>query len=176
MGLAEIRAIKDNAGKPKPRKIYTIPKRSKKRIEQDRLQPAEVVVVRAKKTGWYKSDSNTDELIQWFEDRRKEMTGTCSHCLGKTEKADDDTFKCSIAHILPKSTFKSVATHPNNWLELCFYGQSCHTNLDNYMIDLIDLNCFDEVIKKFVSMYPSIAPNERRRIPAVLLQYIETEK
>ena len=33
-----------------------------------------------------------------------------------------------------------------------------------------------EVIKKFVAMYPEIAPEERRRIPNVLLQYVEVEK
>lgn len=114
------------------------------------------------------------ELQRWFEDRQKEMTGVCKHCGGKTQKIAAN-FRNSIAHILPKAYFKSVATHPDNWIELCFYGNSCHTNLDNMSLDIMELNCFDEVIQKFVAMYPSIAINERRRIPNVLLQYIETE-
>lgn len=115
------------------------------------------------------------ELQRWFEDRHKELKGVCQHCGGRTEKGKS-SYKCSIAHILPKAYFKSVATHPENYLELCFYGKSCHTNLDNHMIDLIELNCFDEVIRKFVAMYPSIAPQERRRIPQILLDYLEVEK
>jgi len=117
----------------------------------------------------------TAELQRWFEDRHKEMKGSCQHCGGKTEK-NRSTYKCSIAHILPKAYFKSVATHPDNWLELCFYKNSCHTNLDNYALDITDLSCFDEVIRKVVAIYPHIAPEERRRIPQVLLNYIETEK
>ena len=117
----------------------------------------------------------TAELQRWFEDRHKEMKGKCQHCLGKTEKGKS-TYKCSIAHILPKAYFKSVATHPLNWLELCFYNKSCHTNFDNMSLDIMELNCFDEIVTKFVAIYPSIAIQERRRIPNVLLQYVEVEK
>lgn len=114
------------------------------------------------------------ELDRWFKERQKEMTGRCVNCNGKTE-AHTKHFKCSIAHILPKAYFKSVATHPDNWLELCFYGNSCHTNYDNKMLDLIEMNCFDTIIQKFVKMYPSIAQEERRRIPPILIEYLKTE-
>lgn len=122
-----------------------------------------------------RSVSSNAELNRWFEQRHKEMKGRCSHCGGKTQK-NQPNYKCSIAHILPKAYFKSVATHESNWIELCFYGKSCHSNLDSGMIDLIELNCWDEVVTKFVKMYPDIAPEEKRRIPEVLLQYIEAEK
>lgn len=120
--------------------------------------------------------SKAAAMRRWFDERRLEMTGKCKHCGGKTLKHNDKMFYYCIAHILPKAYFKSVATHPDNWIELCFYGNSCHTNLDNHALDLMELNCFDEVVTKFVRMYPDIAPDERRRIPAILLQYIETEK
>lgn len=115
------------------------------------------------------------ELERWFKERRKEMTGFCKHCKGKTTKADDKFYKASIAHILPKRLFKSVATHPLNWVELCFWGNSCHTNFDNNMLDIIELNCFNEVIEKFIAMYPSIDAKEKRYIPKTLLQYIEID-
>lgn len=114
------------------------------------------------------------ELERWFKDRQKEMTGKCMNCGGKTEK-DTKNYKCSIAHILPKAYFKSVATHPDNWIELCFYSNSCHTNFDNKMIDIIDLHCFDTVIQKFTKIYPFIAPEEKRRIPPILIEYLKTE-
>jgi len=115
------------------------------------------------------------ELERWFKDRQKEMTGKCSNCQGKTER-DSRHYKCSIGHILPKAYFPSIATHPLNWLELCFYGKSCHTNMDNKMLDLTEMACWDEIVTKFCAMYPSIDKKERRRIPEVLLQYIEVEK
>jgi hypothetical protein len=112
---------------------------------------------------------------EWFKERRKLMTGICQHCGGKTCKDDDAKFHYSIAHVLPKAYFKSIATHHENWIELCYYGNSCHSNYDSHMIDLTELNCWSSVIDKFIAMYPSIDKSERRRIPNVLLQYINTE-
>ena len=112
---------------------------------------------------------------RWFNERRKEMKGFCQNCGGKSCKDSDEYFRFSIAHILPKAYFKSVSTHEDNWLELCHFGNSCHTNLDNAQIDLIDLNCFDTVIEKFVRIYPNIAQDEKRRIPFVLMEYLKTE-
>lgn len=103
------------------------------------------------------------------------MTGRCRHCGEKTCRDSDAYFKCSIAHILPKAYFRSVATHPLNWIELCFWNRSCHTNYDNHSLDISELNCYDEVIEKFVAMYPAIDPKERRRIPSVLLHYINVD-
>lgn len=136
-----------------------------------------------RKAGWFSLDneelkiasaSNTGKMQRWFEERHSEMKGTCKNCGGKSQKGKDN-YKCSIAHILPKAYFKSIATHRDNWIELCFYDNSCHTNFDNHMIDIIDLNCFDEVIQKFVRMYPFIAIEERKRIPKILLEYLKTE-
>jgi hypothetical protein len=121
------------------------------------------------------NNSTSGELTRWFEERRKELTGTCKHCGGKSSKHSDKWYKASVAHILPKRIFKSVATHPKNFIELCFWGNSCHTNFDNFTIDILDLNCFDEVIEKFVAMYPDIDKKERRFIPDALMQYINVD-
>ena len=129
----------------------------------------------------YESDDNREavkgyaELDRWFKEVRKSMTGVCQNCGGKTCKDNDKEYKRSIAHILQKAYFKSVATHPDNFLELCFYGNSCHTNLDNGMIDLIEMNCFDTIIQKFTKIYPHIAQEEKRRIPSILIEYLKTE-
>jgi hypothetical protein len=124
--------------------------------------------------GTISTGSDFKVIDKWFKEREKDLTGVCQHCGGKTQKGQKN-YKCSVAHILPKAYFKSVATHPDNFLELCFYGDSCHTNFDNNMIDIMELNCFDDVIKKFTRMYPDIAPEERRRIPALLLEYVKIE-
>lgn len=122
-----------------------------------------------------KVESNNAELNRWFNERRKEMTGFCANCGGKSCKNDDKYFKFSIAHILPKAYFGSVKTHADNWIELCFWGQSCHTNYDNKILDITELNCFDQAIIKFQKIYPFIAAKERRRIPDTLLQYLNTD-
>ncbi len=191
MSYLEQRRAFIEAGRPlKEKKVYVIPKQSQKRIAKEKAEEQKVVIVKPKKAGCFDAErvvlDGSDEMPQisqpkgnaglqrWFEDRHKELKGVCSHCGGVTQKGKEN-YKSSIHHFLPKSLFKSVATHPLNFLELCFYQNSCHTNLENHMIDLIELNCWDEVVTKFVKIYPSIAKEERRRIPQVLLQYIETE-
>lgn len=108
---------------------------------------------------------------KWFKARRKEMTGKCAHCGEPSCRDNNEYFRFSICHILSKNLFESVALHPLNWIELCHFGNSCHANLDNKMLDLIDLHCFDTVIERFVAMYPAIDKAERKYIPDVLLQY-----
>ena len=172
MGAAEIRKLKEQAGLPKEKKIYFIPKVSAKR--QGQIEVDGKIRETTKKMA--KTVSGTAELNRWFQERRSEMTGFCKHCGGKSSKDSDQYYKFSIAHLLPKRIFKSIATNENNWIELCFWGNSCHTNLDNNTLDIIDLNCFDLVIQRFAAMYSAIDKKERKYIPDVLLQYIEVEK
>lgn len=121
-----------------------------------------------------KAETGIITLDEWFAERRKEMTGKCLHCGGRSCKNDDMYFKHSIAHILPKrpGMFPSIMTHPDNWIELCYWNGNCHGNYDNAILDLMQLNCFDLVIERFVRMYPAIDPKERRNIPDVMIQYV----
>lgn len=168
MGLQEIRNLKAAAGQPKPKAIYRIPNKSPKKLKQEAEAKSALGNIKDME-GVVKGST---ELDRWFEERRMEMSGFCKHCGGLSCKEDDKYFKFSLAHILPKRIFKSVATHPKNWIELCFWSPSCHTNFDNYTLDIIDLNCFDEVIEKFVAIYPDIDKKERKYIPDALLQYV----
>jgi hypothetical protein len=163
MGLDEIRKLKEQAllpKQPKPRK--PIAKKSKKKLQQE-----------TERNGIKKTCGS--ELDRWFQDRRKEMTGRCWHCQGVSCKNSHEYFKFSIAHLLPKRLFKSVTTHPLNWIELCFWEQSCHTNFDNNTLDITELSCYDLVIERFMAIYPDIAPKERKYIPDILLQYVKNE-
>jgi hypothetical protein len=146
-----------------------------------------------KKPGWFRDpelepcESDREPLVvpnvekeytvlwEWFKERRTEMTGKCQHCQGKTERDSGGRFHYSIAHLFCKAYYPSIATHPENWLELCYYNNSCHTNLDNSHLSLSDLNCFDEVVRKFCILYPLMKREEKRRVPPFLLQYLETE-
>lgn len=167
-------------------KLHATVEDTKKRAEKYAAQPT------VRKAGWFNIEltetedkvvveisnepkKGNAELQRWFEDRRKEMTGKCDNCGGKTCKDDDKYYKFSIAHLLPKAYVKSVATHPKNFLELCHFGNGCHSQMDNKLLDLIDMNCFDKIVERVTEMYPHIAPEERRRIPAILREYIKTE-
>ena len=169
MGAEEIRRLKEKALLPKEKKVYRLNKVSTKTLERKAKESDEIEKGKELTTGGA-------DLKRWFEDRRKELTGRCAHCGGRSCKDSDQYWKFSIAHILPKNIFKSVATHPLNYIELCFFNNSCHTNFDNKTLDIMDLNCFDTVIQRFVAIYPAIDVKERRYIPDVLLQYIEIEK
>jgi hypothetical protein len=158
-----IRRIKEQSKLPKEKKVYRIPRLSEKKKEE--LKEDKI-----------KRVAGGNEMDRWFANRRKEMIGICSHCGDKSCKNSDQYYKFSIAHILPKNLFKSVKTHPLNWVELCFWNKSCHTNYDNKILDITEFNCFNEVIEKFISIYPSIAPKERKYIPDFLLQYVKNEK
>src|SRR5688572_6665827 len=111
MGIEDIRKLKEQAKLPKEEKAYRIPRKSAKKIAQE-------------KDPQVKTDAA--DLERWFQARDKEAIGFCLHCGGKTCKGNPKYYKFSIAHLLPKRFFKSVKTHPLNWLELCYFGSSCH--------------------------------------------------
>lgn len=164
MGIEFLRQLKEDRDKPKEKAVYRIPKISKKRAAKIEVEKE------------LNKANGGGELQRWFNERRREMTGFCHHCNSASCKNDDNYFKFSIGHILPKALFPSVKTHPKNFIELCFWNNSCHSQLDNNMLDLIDMNCFDEIVTKFVAIYPDIDKKERKRIPEILMQYIEVEK
>lgn len=156
--LDEIRKLKQQAKEPKlPKKRKPIPKKSKKKRAADAIAG--------------------NDLDEWFQERRKEMKGFCANCGRRSSAQDELMYRFSIAHILPKAYFESIKTHPDNWIELCFWGEgSCHTNMDNLTVDMTEMACWDEIVVKFQKMYPSIAAKEKKRIPNLLFQYINTDE
>jgi len=157
------RLHRSRAGKPK--KVYEGPKAVS---DKKKAQIAEEKKVR--------EDGGDLGLAIWFTERRLEMTGKCGLCQGKTQKWDDDTYQCSLHHLFEKSIFPSVATNPDNCLEVCYYGNSCHANLHNGTITwelLIDSAEWPMILAKVRKIVPYIAANERRRIPEALGPFIK---
>lgn len=57
-----------------------------------------------------------------------------------------------IAHILPKSTFKSIATDDDNVLYLCgmWSDSQCHSNYDNLPVEKVkEMKIFEKVTQRF---------------------------
>jgi hypothetical protein len=113
-------------------------------------------------------DKGSDsELDLWFVAKRREMKGRCLFCNQKTEKENDETYRRSIAHLLPKNknSFPSVATHPDNFIELCFHNNSCHTNFDTGKITwefIFDSKEAEIIREKLMNILPMVAENERK--------------
>ncbi len=149
MGLEQLQRIRAERDLPKPKTIYRIKKVSDKKAARDKQF----------------KENNTDEgMDKFFAYMRKSMTGKCLFCSGDTMKKDDEKYHFSLAHILPKAIFKSVATNPNNIIELCFYGNSCHTNFDHGIITwefIKDSKEWDIIKEKLFDVLPLIAPDER---------------
>lgn len=84
-----------------------------------------------------------------LEKRKKDREGLAEFfesCISKIKK---DNLKCGecgqrlqghvseVAHILPKSSFRSIQTNELNWIPLCgmYSTNQCHTNFDNFPVE-----------------------------------------
>lgn len=133
--------------------------------KKERKPIRKVSVKKQMKIDELKASGGDSEMDIFFHSQRRFMTGRCLFCGGKTEKDNDETFFFSEAHLLPKSIFKSVATHPQILIELCFYGNSCHTNFDNGMISwetLRDSKEWDVIAEKLHAILPEVSEEERK--------------
>jgi len=145
----------------------TLRRLQKAREPKQKKVPKPIAKVSAKKAKQIAEEkkAGTDGAMDlFFTDRRRTMTGKCLFCRGKTQRNDDETFHFSLAHLLPKAIFKSVAAHPDNIIELCFYGESCHTNFDQGKItwEFIKDSAEWSVIKeKLLNVLPAVAEEER---------------
>ncbi len=168
MGLKELQEIRQNRDKPKEKKIYKLAPVSEKKKKKLAEQAKERT-----------SDGDT-YLDAWFKARRKEMTGRCVLCQGKTERDNDETYKRSIHHLFDKreKMYPSVALNPDNWLEVCYYGNSCHANIHNAIITwelLRDSAEWEIILAKFKKVYPYMAEEEKRNLPDVLLKELSLQ-
>ncbi len=181
MGINEIRNIKAGLHKKEKNKFSRIDPKSKKKIAQEQAE----------------KENGTDAAMdKWFEDRGEELTGICLFCGGKTCKAKPKSFyateelyekaimlqRFSIAHLFAKrkNMFPSIATHPENYIELCFYDNSCHANFDNNVIELEDVKyqhpeAWFGIVKKFLILYPVMTKEEKNRVPEILLSELKNQ-
>lgn len=145
MGLEEIRRLKNEVGIPKPKKAYVIPKKSAKKIKQEIL-----------------AKGDDEALDLWFVERRKDLVGTCQcGCGNKSQKKDDTFYRHCICHIYPKRLFKSVCTHPLNFVERSFWG-GCHSVLDDTSMDRWpSMADWDDIKAKAIAMQPYLTEQEK---------------
>lgn len=119
------------------------------------------------------ANGDTQKSELWFISKRHQMTGICScGCKKPSSKNDDKYWKFSAAHILAKAKFKSIAWHPDNWVELSFWG-GCHTTFDDMGYEQCKRDkpiLWEIVVEKFKILYPLIDNSELKFIPDILLE------
>jgi len=135
-----------------PKKVYTIPKKSLKRVAQEKLEKEQ------------RGDGDT-ELQKFFKSAMKRMVGECLWCGARTETKNYSHAIFSICHLLDKRDTKcpSVKTHPLNWIELC---ADHHQMFDGMNWEKREMLGFWDVIRdKLVMVWPDLAASEQRHFP-----------
>lgn len=79
----------------------------------------------------YKKKENNPELDAFFADCCRIIASNpyCSNCNAYIHPY---LYKFAVAHLLPKSIFESVSTHPLNWMKL---GSSCGCHEATHTLD-----------------------------------------
>lgn len=140
-----------------PKKQYSIPKKSKKKIEQEA------------KDKEARGENDTD-LQRWFKNQMKYMN-VCEETGMKLETKIYRYAIMSICHILPKAKVKSVATHPLNRV---FLLPDLHAKFDSQSWEEREKwSCWPIIVERLISVYPDLAEEEKRHFPDSVLKYIE---
>lgn len=109
------------------------------------------------KKGWEKRKKDREGYKEFFEkciEKIKSEKLRCAECGSQLQGNVSE-----IAHVLPKSYFKSIATNDLNWLPMCgqYSTSQCHTNFDNFPIEKFKkLIVHSEVCRIFAKLEPLI--------------------
>jgi hypothetical protein len=166
-----------------------IKKNQMARMPKEKKTPKPIAKVSEKKKAQIAEEkaAGTDgEMDLFFDAMLKKCTGKCLFCNSKTTAADtsfwrDDNEKwsqeandrnherrievmrrASIAHLFPKSLFKSIATHEDNWIELCW---NCHTMFDSGKITwefIRDSAEWEFIKEKLLTVLPMVHQEDRK--------------
>lgn len=127
-----------------------------------------------------KSVPNKTELDKWFEITVTFMTGKCANCGGRTCKGDIKYQKFSQSHIFAKNekAFPSIAANELNFVELCYFNESCHSNFDNNGYEYAKNKMpklWKIIVERAKFLYPLLTQEEKARFPDVVLKNISIE-
>lgn len=145
---------------PKPKK--PIAKQSaKKRLE----------IIGQKESG---EPASKLEMDKWFMDIKLKHFGEplyYASCMECGEAIPSIFSRHATAHLLPKKLFKSVATHPLNYLIL---GAGCGCHEKSHRIDkFIQLKCWPEAARRIKEMIPLLPTDELKYLSSQLMTALE---
>jgi hypothetical protein len=161
MGIEEIRKIKAGTDK-KPEKRKGIAPISEKRRAK----------LAAEKEA--RGDSET-QLQQWYSHIMATEEPVCWETGERINKEDELGWRGSIAHILPKNLFPSVATHPLNYMILKMWGGT-HTDYDSSWSKAKLMKVWPIAVERFLQFEKDIADNERKYLPNCFLLALQAKE
>lgn len=181
MGLDEVRKLKWQAGQPKPRKIYQIPKRSAKKIAMDKLD-RETIIVKSRPSKTKPTDAQVvfrkaDELRRerlniWFKQiMMKHFSSYGGNCMECSLHIPLEYARHATAHLLAKKLFHSVETHPLNYLILGA-GCGCHQKTDR-LDTFVQMNVWREAARRIKIMLPLLPFDELKYVSSQLYTALE---
>lgn len=160
MSIENIRKIKEEARMPKEKKRYKIPIKSAKRIAKEKAEKEE-------------RNGEQTELQRWYQHIIKIESPICWETLQRFNGNDKSIFIGSIAHILPKSLYPSVATHPRNYMILHMWN-GAHANYDRSWGSASKMKIWSYALNIILNeLYPLLTPEEKRKLPDFIRNYIE---
>ena len=107
-------------------------------------------------------------LQKWYAEIMKKEEPICWETGHKINKNDKFAWQGSIAHVLSKKLFPSVATHPHNYLILEMYG-GAHGQYDSSWKNAQRMKVWKIALERFIMIEPDIALGERKYIPDCLM-------
>lgn len=100
-----------------------------------------------------------EDLRPFYSTAMAVATGKCFEC---GENIPSLWRQASIAHILPKSKFPSVASNALNFVELCV---SCHTKFDTGFETASKMKCWVYAKARFNKFKDQISEEDLRKVP-----------
>ncbi len=110
-------------------------------------------------------------LVKWFKLQMKVMPARCEETGQPLNTKTYEYAICSICHILPKESCKSVKLHPLNRM---FYHPDFHTKFDAMSWEEREqLKSWPQIRERLIHIWLHLADAERRHFPHNLRQWIE---
>jgi hypothetical protein len=116
------------------------------------------------------------ELVKWYAKIMQSEPSKCWETGEAIDKNDKMGWHGSVAHILCKEHFPSVMTHPMNYMILKMWGGT-HGQYDASWEKAAKMKVWPYALKIIKTvLLPCLTPEEKRRLPDVVLQEIDPLK
>ena len=158
MPLAELQRIREERNIVKPKKLYVIPKKSAKKINQEKIQKTLKPMIN--------KAILEDELKEWFAFHMEHSEKKCENCGKDLSHYKEKDWRGSQHHIIEKSEINgcpSVAAELSNHGVLgkwCCHSQ-WHTSWENAQ----KMPFFKIALERFQTFKHLIHKSEYRKIP-----------
>lgn len=111
-----------------------------------------------------------DELNVWFAKIAKEVIAPNPYCMECKTFIPEKFYRHATAHIFEKAIFRSVATHPLNYLILGA-GCGCHDKTGDWE-KFSEMKIWTLAFKRIQIIYPLITEKRKNSLPKFILNQI----